>query len=395
MPSIQKRGGSYRVTISCGYDANRKQIRKTKTYRPVPGMTPRQIEKEVNRFAIVFEASVKNGEYLDAGRIRLCDFCPQYMEIVSKVLSPVTCSAYERVIQQYILPILGHFRLTEIRPFHIQMFVQQLQTAGNAHGRQVDSLSASSVRRYFVVLQSILGRALKLGMIASNPADSERIELPFADNAQTDIFTKEEAEQMLQCLEKEPSQNQLLVHLAILTGCRRGELLALTWDDIDYDTGIITVSKSNYQMPGGEVRTKTPKTRGSIRQVAVPEYCLEMLRAYQEKQPELLTGENKGKWIFTRADGSPMPPQRATRWFSDFLFRNHLRHLKFHSLRHTSATLLLLNGTDIKTVSARLGHTQLSTTNRYVHALSEADLNAAKLLGRLFAGGDEAEEPPK
>ena len=195
---------------------------------------------------------------------------------------------------------------------------------------------------------------------------------------------------MLQCLEKEPSQNQLLVHLAILTGCRRGELLALTWDDIDYDTGIITVSKSNYQMPGGEVRTKTPKTRGSIRQVAVPEYCLEMLRAYQEKQPELLTGENKGKWIFTRADGSPMPPQRATRWFSDFLFRNHLRHRKFHSLRHTSATLLLLNGTDIKTVSARLGHTQLSTTNRYVHALSEADLNAAKLLGRLFAGGDKA-----
>lgn len=389
MPSIQQRGSSYRVTVSCGYDANRKQIRKTKTYRPIPGMTPRQIEKEVNRFAIVFEATVKNGEYLDAGRIRLCDFCPQYLEIASKMLSPVTYSAYERIIRQYILPILGHFRLSEIRPFHIQMFVQQLQTPGRARGKQVESLSASSVRRYFVVLQSVLGRAFKLGMISSNPADSERIELPYSDDAQTDIFTKEEVEEMLRCLEREPAQNQLLIHLAILTGCRRGELLALTWDDIDYQTGIITISKSSYQIPGGEVCTKTPKTRGSIREVAVPEYCLEMLKAYQEEQPKRLTGENKGRWIFTRDDGSPMPPQRATRWFSDFLYRNHLRHRKFHSLRHTSATLLLLNGTDIKTVSARLGHTQLSTTNRYVHAISEADKEAAELLGKLFSGEEE------
>ncbi len=388
MPSIQKRGSSYRITVSCGYDANRKQIRKTKTYRPVPGMSSRQIEKEVNRFAIVFEATVKNGEYIDAGRIRLCDFCPQYLEIASKMLSPVTYSAYERIIQQYILPVLGHFRLSEIRPFHVQMFVQQLQAPGRAHGKQVDSLSASSVRRYFVVLQSILGRAYKLGMINSNPADSERIELPVSNDTQTDIFTKEEAEEMLRYLEREPMQNQLLIHLAILTGCRRGELLALTWDDIDYQTGIITVSKSNYQLPGGEVCTKTPKTKGSVRQVAVPEYCVEMLQSYRETQAGLLKGENKGHWIFTREDGSPMPPQRATRWFSDFLQKNHLRHRKFHSLRHTSATLLLLNGTNIKTVAARLGHMQISTTNRYVHAISEADRDAAELLGKLFSGDD-------
>lgn len=390
MPSIQRRGGSYRVTVSCGYDANRKQIRKTKTYRPVPGMTPRQIEKEVNRFAVVFEATVKNGEYIDAGRIRLCDFCPQYLEIAFNQLSPVTYAAYERIISQYILPILGHFRLSEIRPFHVQMFVQQLQSPGRAHGKQVESLSASSVRRYFVVLQSILGRAYKLGMLSSNPADSERIELPSADSAQTDIFTKEEASEMLRCLEQEPIQNQLLIHLAILTGCRRGELLALTWEDVDFQSGIITISKSSYQVPGGKVCTKSPKTKGSIREVAVPEYCIEMLEEYQREQPKLLTGENTGNWIFTRSDGSPMPPQRATRWFSVFLEKNHLRHRKFHSLRHTSATLLLLNGTNIKTVAARLGHAQLSTTNRYVHNISQADKDAAELLGKLLA--EEAKE---
>lgn len=384
MPSIQKRGASYRVTVSCGYNAQKQQIRKTKTYRPLPGMTPRQIEKEVQRFAIVFEASVKNGEFLDAGRIRLSDFCPQYLEIASSFLSPTTYASYERVVQQYILPILGHFRLSEIRPFHVQMFIQQLQSPGR--GKQRETLSSSSVRRYFVVLQSILGRAFKLGMIASNPADSARIELPSNPCTPTDIFTQEEAAQMLHYLEKEPMQYQLLVHLAILTGCRRGELVALTWKDVDTENGIITINKSNYQLSGGKVETKPPKTRGSIRQISVPSYCIDMLLQYRKQQ----TASSESSWIFTREDGSPMRPQRASKWFTQFLQRNGLRHRKFHSLRHTSATLLLLNGTNIKTVAARLGHMQLSTTNRYVHNISQADLDAAKLLESLFHTEDSS-----
>ena len=384
MPSIQKRGASYRVTVSCGYNAQKQQIRKTKTYRPLPGMTPRQIEKEVQRFAIVFEASVKNGEFLDAGRIRLSDFCPQYLEIASGFLSPTTYASYERVVQQYILPILGHFRLSEIRPFHVQMFIQQLQSPGR--GKQRETLSSSSVRRYFVVLQSILGRAFKLGMIASNPADSARIELPSNPCTSTDIFTQEEAAQMLHYLEKEPMQYQLLVHLAILTGCRRGELVALTWKDVDTENGIITINKSNYQLSGGKVETKPPKTRGSIRQISIPSYCIDMLLQYRKQQ----TASSESSWIFTREDGSPMRPQRASKWFTQFLQRNGLRHRKFHSLRHTSATLLLLNGTNIKTVAARLGHMQLSTTNRYVHNISQADLDAAKLLESLFHTEDSS-----
>lgn len=381
MPSIQKRGSSYRVTVSCGYDTQKRQIRKTKTYRPLPGMTPRQIEKEVQRFAMVFEASVKNGEFMEGGRIRLMDFCPQYLEIASNFLSPTTLSSYERVINQYILPILGHFRLSEIRPFHVQMFIQRLLAPGN--GRIRETLSPNSVRRYFVVLQSVLGRAVKLGLLSSNPADSQHIELPAADSAPTDIFTQEEATEMLRFLEKEPMQYQLLVHLAILTGCRRGELTALTWDDIDFEHGIITISKSSYKLAGQKVATKSPKTRGSIRRISVPSYCIEMLKRYRLENAGL-----SQKWIFCRKDGSPMPPQHATKWFTKFLNRNGMRHRKFHALRHTSATLLLLNGTNIKTVAARLGHNQLSTTNRYVHSILEADQNASKLLGDLLGAGD-------
>jgi len=383
MPGIQKRGFSYRITVSCGYDAKGKQIRKTKTYRPMSGMTQHQIEKEVQRVAMVFEATVKNGEYTDSGKIRLADFCPLYLEIAAKSLAPMTLSAYERIIDQHIIPVLGHFRLSEIRPFHVQMFVQYLQTPGS--GRHQEILSPSSVRRYFTVLQSILGRAYKLGLNSSDPADSERIELPAMDPKPTDIFSQEETTQLLHYLNNEPMRFQLLIHLAILTGCRRGELMALTWKDIDWNNRIITISKSNYRLAGQEVATKAPKTRSSIRKVTIPGYCIDMLQEYQTEQKEkkLYT-----QWIFSDENGNPLPPLHATRWFSDFLKRNGLPHRKFHALRHTSATLLLLHGTNIKTVAARLGHNQLSTTNRYVHSILDADVDAANLLSDLLITND-------
>ena len=92
------------------------------------------------------------------------------------------------------------------------------------------------------------------------------------------------------------------------------------------------------------------------------------------------------EWIFIQADGKPMYPTTPTLWFSKFQKRNDLPHRKFHSLRHTSATLLLSNGTNIKNVSARLGHTQLKTTNRYVHAVEQAERDAANTLELILGG---------
>ena len=381
MPSIQKRGSAYRITVSCGYDRKGRQIRKTKTYHPLPGMTEHQTEKEVMRAAMIFEAAVKCGEYSDYGHIRLADFCPQYLAIAATNLSPVTYTYYEGIIAQYIIPALGHFRLSDIRPFHVQMFVQHLQSAG----RRKELLSAASVRRYFTVLQSILGRAYKLGLIQNNPADTQRIELPAMDPTSTDIFTRQETLQILEYLQKEPLQFQLLIHLAILTGCRRGELMALTWEDIDTDAGIVTISKSSYRLRGQEVETKQPKTTGSIRKVSIPQYCGDMLEAYRGYMREKGISSH---WIFCDEVGKPIPPQRASKQFSLFLERNGLPHRKFHALRHTSATLLLLHGTNIKTVSARLGHHQLSTTNRYVHTFLDADMDAANLLSDLLIQND-------
>jgi len=97
---------------------------------------------------------------------------------------------------------------------------------------------------------------------------------------------------------------------------------------------------------------------------------------------------NEG-WIFTQWNGEPMNPTTPTAWFSEFQERHGIPHHKFHALRHTSGTLLLSNGTNIKTVAARLGHTQLSTTNRYLHALEDADTAAAESFSSMLIDLDK------
>ncbi len=392
MANITKRttktGSSYLIRVFVDQNSNGKQKIQSMTWKPAPGMTEKQIQKELTRQATMFEEKVKNGNYANVSNMKLYEFIPQYFDITGDKLALLTVAKYKRAIELYINPALGHLKLSAIRPIHIQQFIQQLERDDiRADGK--GAFSPSSIRRYLVILQSIFKCAYKLGMIASNPTESARLTLPEMDEPEVEVFTKEEAVAMLECLESEPLKYQVLIQLAILTGCRRGELVALQWDCIDLEQKTISIKQSAYQLTGEEVKTKAPKTKKSFRTVSIPAYAVELLKQYriEQLQERLKLGDrwHEGGWVFTQWDGKPMYPTTPTQWFSRFLKRHNLPHRKFHALRHTSATLLLSNGTNIKTVASRLGHTQLSTTNRYLHALQEADVKAADTLQDLFA----------
>ncbi len=381
MATIRKRKSSYQITVSCGYDLNGKQIRRTMTYTPEPNMTARQIEKEVQRQAVLFEEQCNNGAAAADGRMKLADYVPVYLENAKHRLSPVVFEKYNRMLNICIIPMLGHMKLKDIKPIHIQKFVNALEERDTHLDGTSGKLSSSTVRRYYTMLQSILHSAYKLGLIGINPADSDRITLPKLEEQTTEIFTDDELAKLLDCLENEPLQYKLLIHLALNTGCRRGELVGLKWEDVNYKTGILSVCRSNYKLTGEtEIKSKSPKT-GKSRAIMLPPYMLTMLKQFKAEQAQyqLLLGDrwSGDNWIFTQADGKPMYPTTPTQWFSKFLKRNGLEHKKFHALRHTSATLLLSNGTNIKNVATRLGHTQLKTTNRYVHAVEQAEKEAA------------------
>ena len=383
-----KNGISYRIKVSCGYDTTGKQITKTMTWRPSPSMSARQIEKELNRIVVEFEAKISGGDYANTQNIKLTDFCDKYLEMVGDTLAPTTKAFYRNVIESIIKPSLGHLKLNAIKPLHAQQFIHMLSEEGIRTDGKGDKLSPATVKRYFTVLKSIMAMAYKLDLIEKNPTDTTKLTMPEVIEPEIEIFTKEEAAQMLSYLTDEPLSFQVLIHLAIVTGCRRGELVALKWNAVDFSSCSITVKLSNYKLKGDNVRSKAPKTRRSAREVAVPEYLIEMLKRYrsaQEAEKRRLGDKWEGEgWIFTQWNGKPMNPQTPTKQFSKFLERNGIPHRKFHALRHTSATLLLLSGTNIKNVASRLGHTQLSTTNRYVHALRDADQTAAKTFEALI-----------
>ena len=398
MARIVKRTGkkgdtAYLIRVSCGYDAAGKQITKSMTWHPSPGMSAKQMEREVAKVALDFERSICGGEVSAMNHMKLCDFCIDYMAMKEPLLSPSVYRYYQDVIDRHIIPAMGHMRLKDIRPVHVQAFITRLQN----HPCRNDPdkrLATSSIHRYFTVLKSIMATAYKLDYTASNPTDSAKLTLPLIDEPEVAVFSESEAARMLAALETEPLMWQVLINLAVVTGARRGELCAFRWENIDMERRIVRIVGSNYRLAGGDVQTKAPKTKKSVRTVSFDAYCAMLLQQWKEEQAVLRRKSGgvwqDGGWVFTRSDGGAINPVTPTNWFTHFQRRHGISHHKFHSLRHTSGTLLLLRGTNIKTVASRLGHTQLSTVNRYVHALEEADIAAAATFDLLRQSTNKA-----
>lgn len=340
-------------------------------------MTEKQALKAVEKTAVEFEEQVKNGLAGSQRGLKLVDFVPMYLDIKKDVLSPRTYEYYTNVIHVLIIPLLGHIKLVDLKPAHVQQFIKCLQDSSEV------KLSPSTIKRKVAILQSILKQAVKLGLIQSNPANADRLTMPKTITPKVEIFTKQEAAEMLSCLESEPLQYQTIVQLAIMSGARLGELVGLKFSDIDFINHKITIERSAYKLKGQPVMTKAPKDN-DVRTVTVNESCIELIRLLKaEKEREALrlgTVWKGSDWLFTQWDGSIMYPQTPSQWFSKFLERNGLKHRKFHALRHTSATLLLYGGVNIKQVQGRLGHSDLKVTNQYLHCIAEADEAAANVL---------------
>lgn len=384
---------SYTIRVYRGYDSAGKRLKPyTMTYKPESGMTPKQIEKDLNRRAVQFEDECKTGLVGTAASLKLSDFAPIYLSSMQEKLSPTVYGSYVRILDTLILPALGHIKLTELKPVHVQQFIKQLSNMPKLkrNGEPETSgekLSPATVRRKLAVLQSMLTLATKLGYISNNPADAKRLTLPKMARPEIEIFTRQQASYILQCLKDESLQFQTMIQLAIFTGAREGELVGLKFSDINFTTRKMTISRSAYKLKGEPVKTKPPKS-GKARTVTLNASCIELLQKlsqqHQLEEMRLGTAWNGDNWVFTQWDGSIMHTQTPSRQFDKFLKRHNIPHRKFHSLRHTSATLLLYNGTDLKTVQERLGHADFTTTNKYLHLVEQADAEAVDSLEDLL-----------
>ena len=309
------------------------------------------------------------------------DFCEIYLTAKKENISSTTFLLYETAIQRILIPKLGHLHLDEIKPFHVQELINFLSTPSGRVDKKGEKLAPATIRRYLTILQSIMTMAWKQEYIQSNPADTRRLEISKIVTPEVEAFSNEEIAEILKMAQLEPIHIHAVIATAIYTGARRGEIAGLKWEDVDFEKRTMYIRRSVVKLVGQEPEIKLPKTISSIRQMAIPQALCDVLQELKKEQDrkKALLGE---KWheegfLFTDWCGHVMHPHTPTKQFDKFLKKYGFRHLKFHGLRHSSATYLLSNGCDIKTVSKRLGHTSIDTTNIYVHALAKTDKAAA------------------
>ena len=380
----QKPNGTYLVRISCGRDImTGKQILRGRIFKPSKtDLSQERFQKELNEFIEDFtdELQCERNRKKPENKI-VSDFAKEYLSIQRTSLSPTSYVLYERIIEQYILPTFGRMRLRDIKTYHIQDFIMKLNSMPRRDGKP-GHIAPQTVKRYTTVLRSMLTMAYKMYYMDDDVGLSRRLTFPKERYQEVDVFTIEEVKTILTAAKTEPINIKLLIELAFYTGLRRGEIVGLKWSDIDFEKQLLSVKRSIYKPKGKKATEKEPKSLSSIRTISIPNSLCETLQQYRKYQTNYALSlgifwQNLS-YVFTDEFGNVMNPHTPTKQFSHFLARHNIRHLKFHCLRHTSATFLLSNGCDIKTVSARLGHSSIETTNIYVHKLESVDRHASE-----------------
>lgn len=426
MASIRKRGGGYQITVSCGYDITGKKLIQTTTFTPDPNLSPKKQEIAVKNFALEFENKIKSGYAMDGRKITLKNFAEKWLEEYAKPnLATGTVVKYTEELHDKILPALGHLKLSTINPSTLNSFYQSMLKDGARKDGKTGGYSRATISKTHNVLSSIMRTAVEWEIIERNPCGKVKVpSVPkTADNIK--FFTPEQTAAFLAYTEEPHTwevkahnriddtgkgytvgqytsqkglslQLQVLFHMAIYTGMRKGELLALKWPDIDFENNTVHVTKS-VSVLKGRVIIKEPKTRTSHRMITIPQSLTVKLQKLRISQSEyrLSVGEywQNEDWIFTQDNGRMMnystpyhALQSTIKWYNQSHPENEaLPLIPFHGLRHTSATLLIAGKQDVKTVSSRLGHAQTSTTmNIYAHALQEGDQRAADTLETIL-----------
>ncbi|MDD4169585.1 MAG: tyrosine-type recombinase/integrase [Desulfotomaculaceae bacterium] len=397
--SLEKRGpNTWRLVVSCGMKGD-KQLKKRKTVttknsceksscRGCATIDKCRARREANRLLTEYALAIEKGQLVDSGRLTFADFVERWIrDYAEGNLAPKTLFRYKEILENRILPAMGHLKIEQIRPSHLMEFYANLSEEGIRLDGRPGKLSDSTILYHHRILSSILKDAVQWQVIVSNPC--ERVKPPKVTKKQAVCYDEEQAAAMLTALEEEELKYRALINLALFTGLRRGELMGLTWADVDFEGGTLEVRQASQYLPGQGIFTKSPKNESSERLMALPSFLVDLLRQYRKEQLQerLKVGDlwQDSDRLFVTWDGQPMHPDTVSGWFPKFLERHGLPHLPFHGIRHTAATMLINQNLPVKNISGRMGHSNISTTmNIYGHYLKSADKEAADRLEQVY-----------
>lgn len=420
MASIKQRGDSFLVTVSMGYDIKGKKITKHKTFYKPNNMTPGKWEKEIQKLAIEFELGVEKGLHLSSNTT-LNDFVIRWFkDYANNQLQPRTLESYKYELDGKILPALGHIKLSKLTPLNILSFLNNLLEDGVRKDGRPGPYSNRIIKYQWQILSSILQQAVYWQVINENPC--KRVKCPKNNDQiakKIEHLDENQTLILINAVKDEELKYQIATNIAIFCGLRIGEILGLTWNDIDFKNKTIDINKSRSYTTADGMFTKTTKTDKSHRKLNIPSVLVAQLKEFKlwQNGQKAICGDlwddnwDNDQWLFTTWDGKGMHYATLSNWLVKFIKRYNkaieadslipveekpsyiLPVISFHKLRHTSATLLIAQNTDIRTVSNRLGHAQTSTTmNIYVHGLNSSDIKAANTLENLLSNDNKENE---
>lgn len=363
----------WQITIELPKDPiTGKRVRK---YRSVDGG-----KKDAERAMHEYIRELEKGYYVTDSKITIYEWIDTWLEVyIEPNVSPTTLSRYKGMIQRYIKPVIGHMQVQQLNTLAVQAWVNGLKVSP-ASGKE---MSAATVKHAYHVLKGCMDKAVLAGIIPRSPCIG--IMLPKGQKKPPVVYDEQQIKQLIAAAKG--TEMELIIDIELCLGLRRGELLGLRWGDIDWDKNQIHIVNNRVVVDGKSV-VKDPKTESSRRTVDVPAQLIQKLHKHKMQcwANRLRLGEayTVTDYIIVHPDGKPIYPEYVSQLFTKLQKKADLPKCRFHDLRHLCASIMLMQGVNVKVAQEHLGHKDISTTmNIYSHVLPSVAKEAAQKIGAL------------
>ncbi|KQL43897.1 hypothetical protein AN963_20770 [Brevibacillus choshinensis] len=353
-PYVIKRGNTWYYRITIGKTPEGKRITKSKGgFR-----TKREALQAGNELLVL----VKNGYYNEYSQMPFGEFMEQFLIDKKLRVRPSTLSYYTWAIQKHIIPALGHIPLGKLKPFSLQNFYNKLAAE--------DKMSSINRRKIHTLIKAALNKAVRWELLDRNVANM--LDAPREEKNEIKVWDTQQARRFLSAA---VGYSYYLAFLLALTcGARQGEILGLRWKDVDFNNRNISIVQTLSH--DGKQFNSAPKTKTGRRTISLPTKVMEELNLWKDA-PDCLVVQSKER--------TPINPRNLNRQFKIIIEKANLPDIRFHDLRHTHATLLLLQGVHPKIVAERLGHANTRMTlDTYSHLFPNMQRDAADAFGKAF-----------
>ncbi len=308
------------------------------------------------------------------GLVCMDEYLESWLAMKKSQVKASTYDGYALSIHTHIIPHIGSIQLADLTPARVQYFLDELVRGGTG---------VRSVQLARVILMGCLERATRLGIISRNPVEFSMA--PKSQEVKLNVWNEQQVASFL--VASSGHRNETLYYLALATGMRRGELLGLKWEDIDWLKQRIMICRQVYHKDGGGFIFQEPKTKRGRRSVRVGAGTIEKLQQ-QQRKVDLLRQAARERWmendlVFPAMNGTPQVGSHITHDFQYLVRRSGLPHIRLHDCRHTAATIMLNHGIPPVIVAGILGHSLAVLMNTYAHFIPDMQEEAARLMDEV------------